>query len=112
MFYFDACLIWGKKVEAALKAVKQLPIQASALAADAEQEIETVKLEKPKHDVEYKMDSDPDLDDEPDNDKLDKPNATDDPDKLAEPGAFTMLPHVPDWQLKVEQRFEDVMLEV
>ena len=46
MFYFDACLIWEKK--AGMKAVKQLPIQASALAADAEQEIETVGLEKPK----------------------------------------------------------------
>ena len=79
----------------------------------AEEEKESVKLAEPnEHDVEYTMDSEPDLADEPDDDKLDIPNADEDPEKLAEPGAFTILPHVPDWQLKVEHRFEDVMLEV
>ena len=40
------------------------------------------------------MDSEPDLADEPDDDKLDIPNADEDPEKLAEPGAFRMLPQL------------------
>ena len=39
------------------------------------------------------MHSEPDLVDEPDDDKLDMPNAADDPENLAEPGAFRTLPH-------------------
>ena len=61
----------------------------------AEEEKESVKLEKPnEHDVEYTMDSEPDLADEPDDDELDIPNADEDPEKLAEPGAFRMLPQL------------------
>ena len=61
----------------------------------AEEEKEAVKLEKPnEHDVEYTMDSEPDLADEPDDDELDIPNADEDPEKLAEPGAFRMLPQL------------------
>ena len=63
--------------------------------AAAEEEKESVKLEKPnEHDVEYTMDSEPDLADEPDDDELDIPNADEDPEKLAEPGAFRMLPQL------------------
>ena len=40
------------------------------------------------------MDSEPDLADEPDDDKLDIPNADEDTEKLAEPGAFGMLPQL------------------
>ena len=40
------------------------------------------------------MDSEPDLAEEPDDDKLDMPNAADDPEKLAEPVAFRMLLHI------------------
>ena len=59
----------------------------------AEEEKESVKLVEPnEHDVEYTMDSEPDLADEPDDDELDIPNADEDPEKLAEPGAFRMLP--------------------
>ena len=44
----------------------------------AEEEKESVKLAEPtEHDVEYTMDSEPDLADEPDDDKLDIPNARD-----------------------------------
>ena len=48
--FFDVLLrcLSDLRKKAGMKAVKQLPIQASALAADAEQEIETVGLEKPK----------------------------------------------------------------
>ena len=61
----------------------------------AEEEKESVKLAEPnEHDVEYTMDSEPDLADEPDDDKLDIPNADEDPEKLAEPGAFRMLPQL------------------
>ena len=74
---------------AAAKAVK--PANPSPHAA-AEEEKESVKPEKPKEpDVEYTMDSEPDLADEPDDDNLDMPNAADDPEKLAEPVAFRML---------------------
>ena len=60
---------------AAAKAVK--PANPSPLAA-AEEEKESVKPEKPKEsDVEYTMDSEPDLADEPDDDNLDMPNAAD-----------------------------------
>ena len=71
---------------AAAKAVK--PANPSPHAA-AEEEKESVKLEKPnEHDVEYTMDSEPDLADEPDDDELDMPKAADDPEKLAELGAL------------------------
>ena len=66
----------------------------------AEEEKESVKLAEPtEHDVEYTMDSEPDLADEPDDDNLDMPNAADDPEKLAEPVAFRMLLHLshPTW---------------
>ena len=82
---------------AAAKAVK--PANPSPHAA-AEEEKESVKPEKPKEpDVEYTMDSEPDLADEPDDDNLDMPNAADDPEKLAEPVAFRMLLHLshPTW---------------
>ena len=77
---------------AAAKAVK--PANPSPHAA-AEEEKEAVQPEKPKEpDVEYTMDSEPDLADEPDDDNLDMPNAADDPEKLAEPVAFRMLLHL------------------
>ena len=64
---------------AAAKAVKTANPSPHAAA---EEEKESVKPEKPKEpDVEYTMDSEPDLAEEPDDDNLDMPNAADDPEK-------------------------------